>query len=91
MVAPHNVYSIEFLAPLFCHRQVKTSLCQCKRPLKRLGVLNDAVVAVALAEQLGGERQPDLAPAVTALACWATASRQCSPPYAKDWQAARAG
>ena len=79
MVAPHNVYSIEFLAPLFCHKQVKTYVCQWKRPLKRL----------ALAEQLGGERQPDLAPAVTALAGWATACRQCSPPFAKGLVGAR--
>ena len=81
-------YSIEFLAPLFRHKQVKAYLRRCKRPLKQLGALNDAVVAVALAEQLGGERQPELAPAVAALAGWATAQQAAARHYLpKDWQA----
>ena len=81
-------YSIEFLAPLFRHKQVKAYLRRCKRPLKQLGTLNDAVVAVALAEQLGGERQPELAPAVAALAGWATAQQAAARHYLpKDWQA----
>ena len=81
-------YSVEFLALLFCHKQVKAYLRRCKRPLKQLGALNDAVVAVALAEQLGGERQPELAPAVAALASWAMAHQAAARHYLpKDWQA----
>ena len=53
-------YSVEFLAPLYRHKQVKGYLHRCKRLLKQLGTLNDAVVAVVLAEQLGGERQRSL-------------------------------
>jgi CHAD domain-containing protein len=68
-------YSVEFLAPLYRHKKVKVYLRGCKALLKQLGMLNDAVVAVALAEQLGGERRAELAPAVAALAAWA-ADRQ---------------
>jgi len=84
-------YSIEFLAPLFRHKQVKAYLRRCKPPLKQLGALNDAVVAVALAEQLGGERRPELAPAVAALAVWATAQQAAARRHlAKDWRALQA-
>jgi len=84
-------YSIEFLAPLFRHKQVKAYLRRCKPPLKQLGALNDAVVAVALAEQLGGERRPELAPAVAALAVWATAQHAAARRHlAKDWRALQA-
>ncbi len=68
-------YSVEFLAPLYRHKQVKGYLHRCKALLKQLGMLNDAVVAVALAEQLGGERRAELAPAVAALAAWAADSQ----------------
>ena len=88
MPAREECYSIEFLAPLFRHKQVKAYLRRCKRPSKQLGGLNDAVAAVALAEQLGGERQPELAPAVAALAGWATARQAAARHYlSKDWQA----
>ena len=63
-------YGIEFLAPLLKEEDTKRYLHRCKALLKHLGALNDAVVAVKLAEQLGGERQPELAPAVSALAEW---------------------
>ena len=48
----------------FCHRctetkQAKAYLRAIKKLLKHLGSLNDAVVVVALAERLGGERQPE--------------------------------
>ena len=68
-------YSVEFLAPLYRHKQVKGCLHRCKALLKQLGMLNDAVVAVVLAEQLGGERRAELAPAVAALAAWAADSQ----------------
>jgi hypothetical protein len=43
---------------------------------------------VALADQLGGARQPELAPAVAALAGWATARQAAARQHLpKDWQA----
>lgn len=68
-------YGIEFLAPLLKEKDTKRYLHRCKALLKHLGALNDAVVAITLAEQLGGERQPELAPAVSALAEWAAGRR----------------
>ena len=68
-------YGIEFVAPILEAKGTKQYLHRCKALLKQLGALNDAVVAVALAEQLGGERQAELAPAVSALAGW-TATQQ---------------
>jgi CHAD domain-containing protein len=79
-------YGTEFLKPLYPRKQVKAYLHPCKSLLKRLGTLNDAVVAVSLAERLGGNRQPELAPAVGALAAWA-ASRQAKArrQLGKEW------
>jgi len=84
-------YCVEFLSPLSSHKQVKAYLRQCKRLSKQLGGLNDAVVAVAMAEQLGGERQPELAPAVAALARWA-ADQQAAARHnlPKNWHALQA-
>jgi CHAD domain-containing protein len=79
-------YGIEFLAPLLREKDTKQYLHDCKSLLKRLGALNDAVVAVALAEQLGGERKPELAPAVSALAEWAANQRsQVRQHIEADW------
>lgn len=64
-------YSVEFLSSVCRDKQAKAYLHVIKKLLKHLGSLNDAVVVVALAERLGGERQPELAPAVAALAAWA--------------------
>jgi inorganic triphosphatase YgiF len=81
-------YNIEYLAPLLRHKHAKAYLHRSKRLLKQLGALNDAVVAVALAEQLGGKRQPELAPAVAALADWAAARQSAACHHLpKDWQA----
>ncbi len=83
-------YSIEFLAPLYRHKEVKSYLRGCKRLLKQLGMLNDAVVTVALAEQLGGERRAELAPAVAALAGWAAdRQRKARRHIQEDWHAFR--
>jgi triphosphatase len=81
-------YSIEFLSPLLTEKDFKSYLHRCKALLKQFGALNDGVVAVALAEQLGGERPPELAPAVAALAEWAAAKqshirRQIEEDWAK--------
>lgn len=64
-------YGIEFLTPLLDEKATKRYLHRCKALLKQLGALNDAVVAVSLAEQLAGGGEPELAPAVSALAEWA--------------------
>jgi CHAD domain-containing protein len=84
-------YSIEFLAPLLRHKQAKTYLHRCKQSLKHLGSLNDAVMAVTLAERLGGERKPELAPAVAALAGWSKAQQADARHHLKkDWRALQA-
>ena len=68
--------SIEFLSSVCRDKQAKAYLHVIKKLLKHLGSLNDAVVGVALAERLGGERQPELAPAVATLAAWAARSQE---------------
>jgi inorganic triphosphatase YgiF len=79
-------YSVEFLAPLLPENDVKAYLHRCKTLLKQLGALNDGVVAVALAEQLGGERKPELAPAVAALAEWSVSHRSAlRQRIEEDW------
>jgi len=83
-------YGIEFLAPLLDGKQTKRYLHHCKSLLKQLGALNDAVVAVALAEQLGGEREPELAPAISALAEWSAGQQEkLRPRIEKDWDKLR--
>jgi triphosphatase len=81
-------YGVEFLGPTFRAKWVKRYLRCCKKLLKQLGALNDAVVVLAMAKRLGGDRQPELVPAVAALAAWATArqddARRC---IRKDWHA----
>lgn len=66
-------YAVEFLAPLGKKSRVKTYLHACEAMQRHLGSLNDAVVAVALAERLGGDRKAAFAPALAGLAGWATA------------------
>lgn len=79
-------YSIELLAPLLDERATKRYLHRCKALLKHLGALNDAVVALALAERLAGERQPELAPAVSALAERAAEQqRKARQHIERDW------
>lgn len=68
-------YGVEFLAPLLPEKKAAHWLHRCRALLKQLGAFNDGVVAVGLAEQLGGERKPELAPAVAALAEWAANQR----------------
>jgi CHAD domain-containing protein len=81
-------YSVEFLAPLYQPKQVKAYLRPCKKLLKQLGALNDSVVAVALAERLGGDRQPELVPAVETVAVWANGRRDKARRHIhRDWRA----
>ena len=80
-------YSVEFLAPLGKKRRVKAYLRGCKALQQQLGSMNDAVVAVALAERLGGDRRPELAPAVAALAGWASAQQDAAGRrLRRDWR-----
>lgn len=80
-------YGIEFLAPLGQHKRIRAYLHHCKALQKQLGALNDARVAVALAERLGGERRAELAPALARLAGWA-ADRQVAARHrlGDEWQ-----
>lgn len=81
-------YSIEFLAPLGRHKRVKAYLHGCKALQKQLGAMNDARVAVALAERLGGDRRAELAPALAALAGWAAARQAVARQRLRDeWRA----
>lgn len=68
-------YGVELLAPLQRPKEVKPLLRSSKALLKRLGQINDAGVAVSLAGELGGERKPELAPAVAVLGAWAERRR----------------
>jgi inorganic triphosphatase YgiF len=68
-------YGVELLSALQEPKEVKPFLRGSKALLKRLGRINDAGVAIALAEELGGERKPELAPAVAVLAAWAERRR----------------
>jgi inorganic triphosphatase YgiF len=80
-------YSVEFLSPVHRDKQAKAYLRVIKKLLKHLGSLNDAVVVVALAARLGGERQPELAPAVAALAAWAARRRDKAHRHIqRDWR-----
>lgn len=76
-------YGVEFLAPLHRHKQVKAYLHACRALQEQLGTINDAAVAVALAERLDGGRRAELAPAVAELAGWAgarrTEAKRCLP------------
>jgi CHAD domain-containing protein len=67
---------------------VKAYLHRCKALLKQLGMLNDAVVAVALADRLCGSRRAELAPAVAALAAWAANSQDKARRHIQEsWHA----
>lgn len=80
-------YDVEFLEPLLPEATVRHWLHRCKALLKQLGAFNDGVVAVGRAEQLGGERRPELAPAVSALAEWmADQRKQIRRRIDEDWE-----
>jgi triphosphatase len=68
-------YGVEFLAPLHRRSEVKDYLRGCTALQKRLGAINDARVALSLAERLESRYSAELAPAAAALANW-TARRQ---------------
>jgi CHAD domain-containing protein len=67
-------YGIEFLAPLHKPGRLRAYLHRAKALQEDLGGLNDAVVTVSLAGQLGAGDEA-LAPAVEALRSWAEGQR----------------
>ena len=78
-------YSVEFLAWLYPHKQVKAYLRLCKDLQELLGTVNDAAVTPALSGQLRGAGE-ELAPAICMLTDWATtrgekARRHVSKPW----------
>ncbi|WP_309228552.1 CHAD domain-containing protein [Roseomonas sp. KE2513] len=68
-------YGVEFMAPLYKEKRVSAYLHHCKRLQEKLGGLNDAVVAISLAERLA-QQNPALAPVVMALRCSAEERRE---------------
>ncbi|MCR0985835.1 CYTH and CHAD domain-containing protein [Roseomonas populi] len=79
-------YAVEFLAPLHKPGQLKSFLRRCKRMQEQLGSLNDAVVTVSLAEQLGADKDA-VAPAVEALRSWAERQHERSDAHRrKAWR-----
>ncbi|WP_458095233.1 CYTH and CHAD domain-containing protein [Roseomonas sp. WA12] len=79
-------YGIEFLAPLHKPGRLRAYLRRAKALQEDLGGLNDAVVTVSLARQLG-EGEEALAPAIDALRSWAEGQRTRSRgDLRKAWQ-----
>jgi CHAD domain-containing protein len=67
-------YGMEFLTPLHQEERVKSYLHHCKLLQEQLGAINDAAMAVTLAERLGIQ-DASLASAVEALRAWARQRR----------------
>ena len=63
-------YGVDYAAALYDEEQVKPYLKRCKALQKLLGQVNDAAVAVALADRLGQDGHLHLVPAIGALAHW---------------------
>jgi CHAD domain-containing protein len=68
-------YGVDDLAGLYGRKAVKAYLQGCKELQELLGRMNDAAVAVALAERLTAGDGSGLAPAVGALARWSEGRR----------------
>jgi CHAD domain-containing protein len=69
-------YSADYLSGLFGHKSVKAYLKTCKELQELLGQINDAAMAVTLAERLARHGRTDLAGGIGAVAQWADARRQ---------------
>jgi CHAD domain-containing protein len=67
-------YGVEFLTPLHQEDRVKSYLHHCKLLQEQLGAINDAAMAVTLAQRLGTQ-DASLASAVDALKAWASQRR----------------
>jgi inorganic triphosphatase YgiF len=67
-------YGVEFLAPLHQRKRVAAYLHRCKVLQEQFGALNDAAVAVTLAERLSS-RDEALEPATESLRNWAAKRR----------------
>ncbi|HEX6013744.1 MAG TPA: CYTH and CHAD domain-containing protein [Geminicoccaceae bacterium] len=68
-------YGVDDLASLYGRKAVKTYLQGCKELQELLGRMNDATVAITLAEKLSGGDSSGLAPAAGAVAQWSEKRR----------------
>ena len=81
-------YGVEFLAALYPGKAIKAYVKGLKRVLKAQGAVNDAAVAMRLAEELTGSQHIELAPPVGALAQAAEAgSAEARRKFRKPWDA----
>jgi inorganic triphosphatase YgiF len=78
-------YGVEFLASLHQEDRVKSYLHHCKLLQEKLGAINDAAMAVTLAERIGTQ-DASLASVVEALKTWARQRRvQAMAMLPKAW------
>ncbi|HVP99075.1 MAG TPA: CYTH and CHAD domain-containing protein [Roseiarcus sp.] len=83
-------YGVEFVAALYPDKEVEDYVKGLKRVLKAQGAVNDAAVAMRLAEELAGSQHPEFAPAIGALALAAEgASAKARRKFGKTWKALR--
>jgi CHAD domain-containing protein len=76
---------VEFLASLHQEDRVKSYLHHCKLLQEKLGAINDAAMAVTLAERIGTQ-DASLASVVEALKTWARQRRvQAMAMLPKAW------
>lgn len=83
-------YGVEFCASLCPRKAVKDGLKPLKQVLKAQGAINDAAVAMRLAEELADSQHLELAPPVSALArASETASADARGMFREAWDALR--
>jgi triphosphatase len=81
-------YTIDYVATIYPPKAAKTYLRACKKLQQVLGDINDTVAATALADGLTEGSQPELAPAVGALATQLAQQRtEALRRLPKRWQA----
>ena len=84
-------YGVDYLAGLYSHKAVKSYLKRCKDLQELLGRINDAAMAVTLAEKLSQDGHLDLAPAIGALGEWSEKRRHKALRHLPDaWDEFRA-
>jgi inorganic triphosphatase YgiF len=83
-------YATDYLQSLYPRKPVKYYRRACKKLLRVLGDINDAVAASALAESLASQARTDLTPSVGALATWLARRRAGGlQKLSKRWEAFR--
>ncbi|HEX3350785.1 MAG TPA: CHAD domain-containing protein [Acetobacteraceae bacterium] len=79
-------YSVDDLAGLYPPDRVSPYLKRCKHLQALLGEINDAAVAVTLAEQLGRTHPLEIVPGVAAVAIWSEGRRaEAADPIPDAW------